>query len=391
MHKIAGAAAEKGKSLSEVKKIADAVIDSTASLGVSLSTVSRLRPEHIGQRKMEVGLGIHGEPGARTVKTARAQNVVDMMMEDLLKSKRMQGDASKGYACIINNLGSVPPIEMGILAKGLMDKPDIKFVVGPALLMTSLDMNGFSLSLLRLTDEFSQLLQAPTPVPNWPQAIAPSFPDPIKAPDVSINKDVKPSEDATVSGAIEAICKTLIVAKKELNALDAKVGDADCGTTIETAAKRVLEKRADMPLANPKQLSSTLSEILQGTMGGSSGILLSIMFMGMANALDHSSSWKSDGAKAFRQGLQEMMDAGGAKPGMRTMLDALVPAADALVEGQGFAAAQSAAEHGAAATKTMKAKAGRSENVPDKVLKGTPDPGAVAASKVFAALAKNLS
>merc|ERR1719487_1513846 len=123
-------------------------------------------------------------------------------MVDLLKSKRLQGSAPKGYACLINNLGSVPPIEMGILAKALIGKSDIKLVIGPAHLMTSLDMNGFSLSLLRLTDELSQMLQAPTSVSNWPQAVAPSFPDPIKAPDVSINK-FTPSDDAIVSKTIE--------------------------------------------------------------------------------------------------------------------------------------------------------------------------------------------
>lgn len=278
---------------------------------------------------------------------------------------------------------------MGILAKGLIGKSEIKLVIGPAALMTSLDMNGFSLSLLRLTDEFSRMLQAVTPVSYWPHAIAPSFPDPIEAPDVSINKYI-PSEDAIVSGAIEAVCSALIVAKEELNALDAKVGDADCGSTMENAGRRVLDKVHVLPLANPKQLSASLSEILGDTMGGSSGILLSIMFLGMANALEPSSSWKSEGAKAFRQGLQEMMDAGGAKPGMRTMLDALVPAADVLVEGKGFAAAHAAAEIGANSTKTMKARAGRAENVPDNVLQGIPDPGAVAVAKVFAALASDL-
>eukprot|EP00913_Durusdinium_trenchii_P014776 g13859.t1 len=116
-------------------------------------------------------------------------------------------------------------------------------------------------------------------------------------------------------------------------------------------------------------------------MGGSSGVLLSIMFMGMSSHWESGSNWSSL-PEAFKAGLQAMMDAGGASPGSRTMLDALVPAADALIEEKGLTGAAAAAKEGCEATKSMKPKAGRSENVPESVLKGVPDPGAKAAARV---------
>merc|ERR1712107_202274 len=95
-------------------------------------------------------------------------------------------------------------------------------------------------------------------------------------------------------------------------------------------------------------------------------------------------TWGEAGPRAFRDGLQAMMDAGGAQVGSRTMLDALVPAADALLAGGGFAAARDAAKSGAEATRDMAPRAGRSENVPESVWKGK-DPGAKAAALAFAA------
>merc|ERR1712048_608120 len=95
-----------------------------------------------------------------------------------------------------------------------------------------------------------------------------------------------------------------------------------------------------------------------------------------------SSSWEKGGPQAFMDGLDAMMAAGGASTGSRTMLDALVPAAKALVAGKGFAGAKVAAEQGALATKTMAPRAGRSENVPESVWKGVEDPGAKAAALV---------
>mmetsp|Transcript_92948 Transcript_92948/g.240096 ORF Transcript_92948/g.240096 Transcript_92948/m.240096 type:complete len:634 (-) Transcript_92948:176-2077(-) len=391
--KIAGAAAEEGKSLVEVKAIADAVIDATASMGVSFSAVRRLTTERIKLGKMEVGLGIHGEPGSKIEDKAPATRVVDTIMEGIMAAPRMQAEAPQGYACLVNNLGGVPPMEMTIIVAALMKSKwaeKVKLLIGPAALCTSLDMNGVSLSLIRLTDQLSQGLKAPTALAAWPKAVAPAFPEPAKAlslPDPL--EGVAATSDSAVRGAIERACKALIGAKSELNTLDGKTGDADCGSTMETASTRLLAELDKLPLADAKATCECLSSILGKTMGGSSGVLLSIMFMGMTASFEKAGgkAWAEAGPQAFMDGLQAMMDAGGARTGSRTMLDALVPAAEALVAGKGLVGAKEAAEAGAKATGSMAPKAGRAENVPESAWRGVEDPGAKAASIAFAALA----
>jgi dihydroxyacetone kinase len=317
---------------------------------------------------------------------------VEVIMEGIMAGSRMQADAPDGYACLVNNLGGVPPQEMCVLMNSLRKSKwasSIKLLIGPAPLCTSVDMNGVSISMLRLTPTFADLLKDETSVGAWPKALVPaenvvaSFAqglDPLAG--------VVPSDDAAVSAFIDKVCNVLIASKVELDTLDSKVGDADCGSTMFTAASKVLEEKAKLPLADAKATCSCLSAILGKTMGGSSGVLMSIMFMGMASSLETSKQgWKDGGPQAFMDGLKAMMDAGGASVGSRTMLDALVPAAEALIAGKGLAGANIAAAAGAEATKTMAPRAGRTENVPESVWRNVPDPGARAAAIVFAAVA----
>jgi dihydroxyacetone kinase len=114
-------------------------------------------------------------------------------------------------------------------------------------------------------------------------------------------------------------------------------------------------------------------------MGGSSGVLLSIMFTAAGRDFEQNGSL----AKALQEGLGQMMAYGGAKPGDRTMIDALHPALEAWVS-QGFNAAIDAAKAGAEATVNMNsAKAGRSSYLNSDSLSGTKDPGAYAVESVF--------
>lgn len=390
VHKVAGAMSEEGKSLADIKTQVEQVIRDSVSLGVSMSVVRRLKAESIGLKKMEVGLGIHGEPGARTEAMASAKAIVEMLMEGLAQGRSSKGlpEPTDGLICMINNLGGVPPQEMCILVAELMRSKwgsSVKLLIGPAFLCTSLDMNGISLSLLPYSSQLAPWIQAPVACSAWPKAVAPQFPEPAPVKVKDCFEGVSPSSDENVKAILEKACKALIEAKAELDRLDSKVGDADCGSTMAKAASSILEKQEQLPMADPKAFCACLSDLLGKTMGGSSGVLLSIMFMGMSSHLDGSNSWSS-GPAALKAGLQAMMDAGGAAPGARTMLDALVPAADALVEQKGLAGAAAAAKEGTEKTKSMKPKAGRSENVPESVLKGVPDPGAKAVELVFAAL-----
>src|SRR5206468_10335844 len=122
-----------------------------------------------------------------------------------------------------------------------------------------------------------------------------------------------------------------------------------------------------LPLAEPKQLCLAVGELLGKTMGGSSGVLMSIFFTAVGAALERlNNNWH----RAFEAGIEAMQHYGGAKAGDRTMLDALIPAISALKAGD-IRAAANAAQAGANATAEMtKAHAGRSSYVNAKNLMG---------------------
>jgi dihydroxyacetone kinase len=161
-------------------------------------------------------------------------------------------------------------------------------------------------------------------------------------------------------------------ARNELNALDARVGDADAGDTIADAAGAIEARLDQLPLADPGELLSELSRVL-GHAGGSSGILLAIFTGAAATEFRQQGSWPA----ALRVGLQRMMHYGGAKLGDRTMLDALHPAIEALEKGGSLGEAAALAQQAAASTAHLTlAGAGRSAYLGADSLRGNIDPGA---------------
>jgi len=262
-------------------------------------------------------------------------------------------------------------------------------VLGTERLMTSLDMKGLSVSVLPVDDELLRALRSEVGPRAWPpgRALANVAPMPLSA---RMDKTVHAaSAHPSRRRAVETICTTLIALEVELDALDAKIGDGDTGSTFATAARALVADLDRLPLADPAALCASISERLSTVMGGSSGILLSIGVAAMGASLAASAS--GDDAAwtvALRQGLRRIQQYGGASEGDRTMLDALVPAVTALQRGEGLAGAAAAAKRGADRTATMtNARAGRASYVPEAALRGVPDPGAVAMAAVLAALA----
>ncbi|SCC29972.1 dihydroxyacetone kinase subunit DhaK [Kosakonia oryziphila] len=387
VHKIAGHAAEKGKSLSEVRDIAQKACDNVYSLGLAMETCNLPGSEEEGriQRgKVELGLGIHGEPGASIVETQNSKLLIDTLVKPL---KAAVGDDR--VAVLINNLGGVSALEMALLTKELAHsalKDQIAWLIGPAPLVSSLDMKGFSVSLLRLNEMFEQAICANVQTVGWQKPVAFA---PIKTQQhnaVYEGLEIEPSDNPQVKALVGTALQTLIGLENRLNALDAKVGDGDTGSTFAEGAReiaRLLEQEA-LPLNNTAQLLQLIGERLATVMGGSSGVLMSIFFTAAGNAL-HSGTALPE---ALLLGLKQMKHYGGADLGDRTLIDALQPALEALRD-NGLEAAISAAKSGAASTATMqKAGAGRSSYVNSENLDGVSDPGAVAIAEVFAAIAK---
>ena len=381
VHKIAGHAAEAGAPLKTVAALARRVAASAQSLGIAVSTATipgSPRSERLAEGQAELGLGIHGEPGVERITLPQAGDLAQLMTE------RFSGAGP--LALLVNNLGSATALEMQVLTQAVLSTElgrRVRLLLGPAPLMTALDMHGASLSILPLDDEIEAALLAPVPMPAWPGAvrIAPPVLRPI--PEGLAGEAFTPSRDPIVAARIAAVTRALIAAEGALNALDAKVGDGDTGTTFAGAARAVATDLDRLPQTDPPALCRALAERIGRAVGGSSGVLASIFFAATASALTDGASWPD----ALAQGVARVRNYGGAGPGDRTLLDALIPALEALKSG-GLDAASAAARTGAAATARMdRAATGRSSYLAAADLAGVEDPGAAGVAAAFEALA----
>lgn len=380
VQKIAGHAAESGASLRDVARIATNAIEATVSLGLALTDVNVYDPQHqtrLNKDEAELGLGIHGEPGAERIAMDRLDALVEHAAE-MLKPHLTDGK----QALMVNLLGAVPVLEAQAIVDALSRTTladRIAFLVGPAPLMTSLDMYGFSLSAIPARPEFLDALTAPVEPWAWP-GIAP-FEDVQTLPTPTLPETFafEASSNPWLESLIRKGTQILVDNEQDLNALDAQIGDGDAGSTFAEASRVIAGHIDRLPLASPQHLCATIGRLLARNAGGSSGVLLSIMFATAGQTPD----WK----KGLEAGLQRMQSYGGASPGDRTMLDALLPALAALKDGSLSDAARAARE-GANATRNMPARAGRAAYVPQGQLKNIPDPGAEAIARLLEGLAE---
>ncbi len=381
VQKVAGYVAECGGSLEEVKHAAVKASNNTASIGVALTSCSLpgKTEERIAQGKAELGLGIHGESGIETIDLPDAKAMVGMMVHKLLDAQ-----PATSTALLLNNLGGLSPIEMNVVAKEVLES-DLgqrsKLVVGPAPMMTAIDMKGFSISAIQLDDDITQALLAPVDVEGWPGTIERREIPVTQCENQIVKLAHTPSYDEETANVLNKVCHAIIDIESELNRLDSIVGDGDTGSTFAAGARKVLAQLDDntLPLQDKAKLLTTIADCLTSVMGGSSGVLLSILFTAAGRDYETNGSL----AKALQAGLQQMMAYGGAKPGDRTMIDALHPALEAWVE-HDFSAAIQAAIAGSESTATMlNANAGRSSYLNSESLSGTKDPGAFAIETVF--------
>lgn len=385
VHKVAGALAARGAALDEVATAARAVIGRVMSLGMSLDTGAMpgsAKEQRIAPGQAELGLGIHGEPGIEKVPFSGARKAVALVAERL----RPHIDPSRRHTLLLNNLGGCTPLEMGVLAEELCRSelaPALTSMLGPAPLMTSLDMRGFSVSLLPLEPGDEDLLAAATGCPAWLPLARLSEPAVRPLPEGMTPPDYLPSEDPALRALLERCCALLAAQEATLNALDAKTGDGDTGSTLAAAARRLAARADRLPFADRPALLTAIGIELGSSMGGSSGVLLAILFAGAGEAAAAGADW----ASAMQAGLDRMMAVGGAAPGDRTMIDALAPALAALAAGRGIAEAARVARAGAESTRAMTARAGRSAYIAADDLAGHPDPGAEAVATLFEGLA----
>ena len=417
VHKCAGAAAEAGEPLAEVKRVAEKVIANVRTMGVAIEpcTVPAAGTPGftLADDEMEMGVGIHGEPGIRREKMEPVDAMVDEILEHVLADIDYAGSE---VAVLVNGAGGTPDYELAIVANHVHDVLAARGIgvwhtyMGNYL--TSLEMRGFSVSLLRLDEELKSLLAAPSAAPAWTQgttdlaedaatpapAASASDAGAEAAPDASAASAPAAAASPAVARAasvISAVADAMDAHKEELTQLDQPIGDSDHGINMARGFDAV---RAELPRLSSGDLSGLFKHAgstIVSRVGGSSGPLYGTLFrkLGVAFKGEDEVSVRSLAAgmsKAF-VAIEEL---GGAKPGDKTMLDAMQPAMEALEHARAtdasladaLAAAAAAAEAGAEATVPLVATKGRAAYLGERSV-GHKDPGAAS----FALLARTVA
>lgn len=410
IHKLVGGAAAEGKSLAEVAAVGRGAIKSLATMGVSFSAGTSPavgKPSfELGEDEMELGLGIHGEPGVTRTRMQPADELTETLLNQILRRGNFGND--RRVVLMINNLGATTAMELAIVARhamttlGKMGYTVERLYAGT--LLSSLDMAGISISVLGVDDAWLRWLDAPTTAAAWPNASKqrPGRVDAQVAARAAAGqslagvKNVQTETGRKIKRAIEAACKALIEAESELTEMDRIVGDGDLGASMKRAATAVREAVDTYPLDEAPATLKALAQTLRSALGGSSGPLYGVFFLRCGNVLENS-GWTSlaEWAETMEEGVRAISELGGAKPGDRTMLDALYSFVAAL-KGAGanasrevLEAAVEEAKRGAEATAQMTPRLGRSSYLGDRVI-GYADPGAMAVALWLGAVVEAL-
>jgi dihydroxyacetone kinase len=389
IHKLLGAAAAEGRDLAELVTIGRAAVASLGTMGVSFSAGTSPavgKPSfELGEQEMELGLGIHGEPGIKRMPMQPADELAETLLTAILQHGRFSGQV----AVMVNNLGATTTMELAIVARHAVRFLESKGLaverIFAGIFLSSLDMAGISISVLGLNDERLRWLDAATSAPAWPNVpkqrpgkLAVQTTEVSTSGTMTAGSGTQTEAGKKTRSAIEAACRALIAAESELTEMDRVTGDGDLGASMARAASAVQSALSSYPLDDTPATLKALGHTLRRELGGSSGPLYGVLFLRCGSVLESLGvTGRSSWANALTQGCEAITELGGAKPGDRTMLDALDPLVKALQQGAGLKAAVEAAERGAEATAQMKPRLGRSSYLGDRVL-GHPDPGAKA-------------
>ncbi|KGN63936.1 putative 3,4-dihydroxy-2-butanone kinase isoform X2 [Cucumis sativus] len=420
VHKVAGAAAAAGLSLLDVATEAKHAAEMIGTMGVALSVCTlpgQVTSDRLGPGKMELGLGIHGEPGAAVADLQPVDVIVSHVLKQILSPETNYVPITRGNRVVlmVNGLGATPVMELMIATGKAVPKLQLEHGLAvdrvySGSFMTSLDMAGFSITIMKSDQTVLQRLDAATKAPCWPigadgSHLPSKIPVPLPPPALATKNSetlggpVQLNQQGIIlEAAIEAAAKAVINLKDKLNEWDSKVGDGDCGSTMFRGATTIIEDLKCYPLNDAAETVNEIGSSIRRVMGGTSGIIYTIFckaaYTKLKSAnLDNITSQKW--AEALEASIAAISKYGGATAGYRTLLDALIPASEVLRKkldtGENpitaFIHSSEAALAGAEATKNMQAQAGRSSYVFGEILATVPDPGAMAAAAWYRAAA----
>lgn len=433
VHKIAGAAAELGMSLHEVKEVAQKAANNVRSLGFALTSCTvpaKGTPTfQLEEDEIEFGVGIHGEPGVRREKTSSADELAKKMVNDILADMKIEDSNEEEIALMINGFGGTPLQELYLLNNSVireLTKRNIKICTAfVGNYMTSIDMAGASVSIMKLDNELKHLLSQVSEAPGFkvsgafvPVEYTDIYEDENNTDDsnvcfeVQTNKDFSNIEDYrfTLENMIYVVDKmSEIIIKNEVPfcELDSYAGDGDFGMSVAKGFKQLKREWANILSIEDLTIGKFLNEcsmVIMEYCGGASGPIWGSAFraagryvgdkdeltvLNFANMMDAAvNGVQATGERSFGRG---------AGVGDKTLIDALVPCANSwelsVKENdtfkEAFEKAARKAVEGAESTKEIVARMGRAGTVGERSL-GYPDAGAHALGVIFTEISNDL-
>lgn len=435
--KMCGALAEAGGSLSEVYALAKQVTRNLVSLGSSLERVhvpGREIPKEddtegvIPYGEIEVGMGIHNEPGSKRIK-ASLPELVKVMLAQLLDPNdedRHYTDikSSDQIVLFMNNLGATSMLEFAGATNEVVKQLKEDYGLTPVRVitgafLTSLDGLGWSASILRLEDtglgsgkSMLELIDAPAEAVGWAntgvatstwEADNSAIFEQSAQDTADTSKTNLTLDPAQASRVLKVGLQKMIAAEPDVTRYDTIVGDGDCGIGLKRGAEAVtkeLDDSSDLPTDAVAFLNKIIP-VVENTMDGTSGAIYAIFLNALASGLraqDSDSGSKEEvSAKTWAQAAKSALNDLGkytpAAPGDRTLMDSLVPFVDTLATGGSLHDAAKASRKGAEETKGMKASLGRAVYVgsEEEWMGKVPDPGAWGLAEFFDGLAEAVS
>jgi dihydroxyacetone kinase len=429
VHKIAGAIAEQGKSLQEVKKVAQKAVQNVRSIGFALSSCTvpaKGTPTFaIGEDEMEYGVGIHGEPGIKREKIVTADELANRMVAALLEDMKLKESAEEEVALLVNGFGSTPLQELYLFSNSVtreLWQKNIK--INRTFLgnyMTSIDMLGASVSIMKLDNQLKELLSCKSDTPAF------KVDGPVEriryidlaamseeAKNVSYQAETNEACAVVLNNRISLDNMIYIVDKMSeciiknevlFCELDSHAGDGDFGMSIAKGFKQLKREWKEIIENNTQSIGNFLdacSLVIMQYCGGASGPIWGSAFRSAGKCTDDKNELSiSEFADMMHMAVKGIQSTGersfgrGAVVGDKTLIDALIPCADSWTESAtnrnnaktAFVNAAKAAMAGAKETEKIVARMGRAGNVGERSL-GYPDAGAYALGLIFSEIAQ---
>ncbi|MEU6696198.1 dihydroxyacetone kinase family protein [Pseudonocardia sp. NPDC046786] len=414
--KVMGAAAAQGHDIDEVERLGRAANSATRTLGVAFSGCTMPGEDEplftVPDGHLGLGLGIHGEPGIRDVPMLPARELAGLLVDELLKAA--PAGATGRVGTILNGLGTTKYEELfllwGHVARRLRDAG--YEIIDPEVgeLVTSLDMGGCSLTLMWLDDELDPLWRADAYTPAYRKAGAPLAG--LRAPSSDELAGARAAVTApeageaarrlagTVRDALAAVEATVREHEHELGRIDAVAGDGDHGRGMLKGITAATARIADLgPEVGGGWLLQQAGQAWAERAGGTSGVLWGAALESFGRHLgDSADGYPADvvaaGVREFASTIEQL---GGARPGDKTLLDALLPFADELQRrvaagadlATAWTAAADSATAGARDTAELRPRIGRARPLAEKSV-GTPDAGATSLALIVTAVGRVL-